>query len=96
LSEQIIAQGHEAPDWGIDESELPEQPVHAMIDISKVAASKWTGFKSHRTQFGPKHPLMVVPEEFILEWIGIEPFELAWPEEKPSQPYTDLFAGLDA
>ena len=94
LQEQLVAQGIEPPDWGTEDTEFAEQPIHAAVDISAVAPSKWTAFKSHRTQFGPQHPFLQVPEEFVLKMLGTEWFELAWPESKPEQPYTDLFAEL--
>jgi LmbE family N-acetylglucosaminyl deacetylase len=96
LRDQLLAQGIEPPQWGDEEGEeeRPEQPAHAMIDIRAVARSKWTAFHSHRTQFGTDHPFLQVPEEFAIELLGTEWFELAWPETKPVQPYSDLFAGL--
>jgi LmbE family N-acetylglucosaminyl deacetylase len=96
LQEQLVAQGIEPPDWGAEDTEFVEQPIHASVDISAVAPSKWTAFKSHRTQFGPQHPFLQVPEEFVLKMLATEWFELAWPEAKPEQPYSDLFAGLAA
>jgi mycothiol S-conjugate amidase len=96
LRDQMVAQGLEAPDWGIDEEELQdEQPVHAVVDVSAVVASKWTAFKSHQTQFGGSHPFRQVPEEFIEKLLSVEAFELVWPTPLPSTPYTDLLAGLD-
>ncbi len=95
LRDQLISQGIEPPDWGNQEDEqADEHPLHAGVDISSIALAKWTAFKSHRTQFGPQHPFLQVPEEFVLKMLGTEWFELAWPETKPEQPYTDLFAGL--
>jgi LmbE family N-acetylglucosaminyl deacetylase len=94
LGAQMVAQGLDAPDWGIDEGLIPEQPIHAEVDISEFVESKWTAFKSHRTQFGAQHPFLQVPESFILKLLSKEAFELAWPENQPDQPYTDLFAGL--
>jgi LmbE family N-acetylglucosaminyl deacetylase len=93
LRDQLIAQGMDPPDWGID-GELVEQPIHVRVDISAVAASKWHAFKSHRTQFGPTHPFMQVPEPFVLKLLSMEYFQLAWPESEPVQPYSDPFAGL--
>jgi len=94
LVEQLKSQGIEPPDWGTEETEFTEQAINANVDISEVAMPKWTAFKSHRTQFGTSHPFMQVPEEFILKMLAIEAFELAWPETRPDQPYTDLFEGL--
>jgi len=96
LRDEILAQGGEPPDWGIDESTVTVQPVHAAVNISTVSRAKWTAFKSHRTQFGPKHPFLQVSEEFIMELLSIETFEQAWPDAKPEQPYTDIFEGLEA
>jgi hypothetical protein len=92
----MIAQGIEAPDWGDDgDEEFPEQPIHAIIDVGAVAAPKWSAFKSHRTQFGADSFFLKAPEEFVLKMLGTEYFEQAWPDTKPDQPYTDIFAGLD-
>ncbi len=94
LVEQLKSQGIEPPDWGSDETEFTEQAIDASVDVSEVALPKWTAFKSHRTQFGPTHPFLQVPEEFIVKLLAIEVFELAWPATKPAQLYTDLFEGL--
>lgn len=94
LHDQIVAQGMEPPNWGIDENEIPTQPIHAIVDISDVAPLKWTAFKSHRTQFGPKHPFLQVPDTFIYKLLGHEPFEQAWPQPTSNQMLTDLFEGL--
>jgi LmbE family N-acetylglucosaminyl deacetylase len=96
LRAQLIALGIEPPDWDVEGDLPPEQPIHAGVDISAVAPLKWAAFKSHRTQFGPNNPFMQVPEEFVMKMLGIEWFELAWPETKPEQPYSDLFEGLSA
>jgi mycothiol S-conjugate amidase len=95
LSEQLIAQGIEPPQWASEDedgSEWAEQPIHAQADINVVSAAKWAALQSHRTQFGSNHPFRQVPEEFILRLLSMECFELAWPETKPVQPYMDLFA----
>jgi LmbE family N-acetylglucosaminyl deacetylase len=94
LREQLISQGIEPPDWGNMTDLLPQQPIHATVDVAPNAALKWRALKSHRTQIGPKNPFMQVPEEFVLKMMGLELFELAWPDTKPDQPYTDLFEGL--
>lgn len=95
LRDQLISQGIEPPDWGEGaDIDFVEQPIHAGIDVSAVAGPKWSAFKSHRTQFGPNHPFMQVPESFVMNLLSTEWFELAWPETKPEPPYTDLFAGL--
>lgn len=95
MREQLLAQGLEPPAWGDDgEFPLPDQTVHAEVDIHSVVATKWAALHSHRTQFGSNNPFRLVPEEFILKLISTESFELAWPEAKPSEPFTDLFAGL--
>lgn len=107
LREQMIAQGIELP-WGNDdetnegeanegessEPEFPQQPIHAIIDVSAVAAPKLKAFKSHRTQFGDDNPFFKIPEEFMLKMLSNESFEQAWPDTKPDQPVTDLFADL--
>lgn len=98
LRDQLLAQGIEPPKWFDDDDngpEFSEQPVHARVDISEVAVAKWAAFKSHRTQFGTKHPFMLVPEDFMMKLLGEEWFELAWPETKPETPLTDLFADLE-
>ena len=94
LANQLEAQGIEPPEWSNEEEGFQERPIHAGVDVSAVSTAKWTAFKSHRTQFGPNHPFLVVPEEFILKLLSTEWFELAWPENKPQQLYTDLFEGL--
>jgi LmbE family N-acetylglucosaminyl deacetylase len=101
LRDQLIAQGIEAPDWGTNnednqngESATAEPPIHAEVDVSAVTHIKWEALKSHRTQIGPNHPFRQVPEEFILQMLGTEWFEQAWPESKPEELYTDLFEGL--
>lgn len=105
LRDQLISQGIEPPDWGNRNENnedgngngitFVEQALHAGVDIGQFTLAKWTAFKSHRTQFGPQHPFLQVPEDFVLKMLGTEWFELAWPESKPAQPYTDLFYGLD-
>jgi LmbE family N-acetylglucosaminyl deacetylase len=97
LHDQLLAQGIEPPKWfdGDDAGpEFPDQPVHARVQVSSVVVAKWAAFKCHRTQFGKEHPFMLVPEDFIMKLIEEEWFELAWPEEKPETPLTDLFADL--
>jgi LmbE family N-acetylglucosaminyl deacetylase len=96
LVEQLIAQGIEPPSWGEGgEIDVTIQPTHACIDIKTVKSSKWAGLNAHRTQFGANHPFLQVPEEFVLNLLNDEWFELAWPEDKLDELYTDLFAGLD-
>jgi LmbE family N-acetylglucosaminyl deacetylase len=97
LREQLIAQGDTPPNWGDSEDggpPLPEQPVHARINIEAVVDAKWAAFQCHRTQFGPDHPFMRVPEAFVKGLLREEWFEQAWPATKPAQPYHDLFQGL--
>jgi LmbE family N-acetylglucosaminyl deacetylase len=94
LRDQIIAQGMEPPDWGIDENEIPVQPIHACVELGVIAPVKWTAFKSHRTQFGQSHPFLLVPEDFIVKMLETECFEQAWPEDRPEEPYSDLFDGI--
>ena len=95
LIEQLTAQGIEPPQWDNgDGGEWQEQPIHAQADVNTVSAAKWAALLSHRTQIGSNHPFRQVPEEFILRIISTEYFEQAWPETKPVQPHTDLFAEL--
>ena len=97
VTQQLVAQGEPQPDWGTTDDgapNWPDQPVHAKIDISSVIDAKWTAFQCHQTQIGPNHPFMRVPEPFIKDLLDEEWFELAWPDAKPAQPYTDLFEGL--
>lgn len=96
LSEALKAQGITPPEWDTDEVELTEQPVHALVDVSAVVQPKWQAFKSHRTQFGADHPFMRVTEDVIFKMTGTEWYELALPEVKPAEPYSDLYAGLVA
>lgn len=96
LRAEIVASGKEPPNWGIDENEIVVQPLHAGVDISAAGQHKWNALQSHRTQFGPNHPFKQVSEEFMIKIFGIEWFELAWPEQFPPQPYTDLFEGIES
>jgi N-acetyl-1-D-myo-inositol-2-amino-2-deoxy-alpha-D-glucopyranoside deacetylase len=96
LSDALKAQGITPPEWDSDDVEFTEQPVHAQVDVSSVVQPKWQAFKSHRTQFGPDHPFMRVTEDAIFRMIGTEWFELALPDDKPDEPYPDLYAGLGA
>lgn len=93
LNEQLIAQGEEPPQWG-DEIPWPDQSIDARIDIRPVVQDKWHALLSHATQFGPDNPFRRVPVDFMLNLLSEEVYELAWPAEKPAQPWTDLFAGL--
>ena len=97
LRDQLIAQGDDPPEWfnEDDPHDWPDQSIDARIDVSRVIDAKWDAFKSHRTQFGADNPFMRVPEAFVKSLFVEERFEQAWPEEKPGEPYTDLFEGLD-
>lgn len=95
LREQLIAQGEEPPAWDSEDGfQWPDQPVHARVDVSHVASVKWAALLSHRTQIGARHPFRLVPESFMQHLLSYELFELAWPEQKPAQPWPDLFHGL--
>jgi len=94
LFEALKAQGITPPEWDSGDVDFTEQPIHAIVDASAVVEPKWMAFKSHRTQFGPDHPFMRVSEDAIVRMLSTEWFELALPETKPQEPYTDLFAGL--
>ncbi len=97
LRDQLLAQGEEAPQWGVEEDgeiPFPDQSVDARVDIHAVVQSKWDALFSHVTQFGPDNPFKRVPKEFMLELLHEEWFELAWPDEKPTTPWSSLFEGV--
>jgi LmbE family N-acetylglucosaminyl deacetylase len=96
LRDQLIAQGDEPPAWGDrdDGPPWPDQPIHAAVDIRAVIETKWSALLSHRTQLGADHPFRRVPTAFMQDLLSQELFELAWPADKPVQPWPDLFTGL--
>jgi LmbE family N-acetylglucosaminyl deacetylase len=71
-----------------------EQVTH-LLDVSDYVTAKRNAFFSHRTQFGPDHPLLRLPAEAIDSLFSQEYFIQARPPLPPqSPPLADLLAGL--
>jgi LmbE family N-acetylglucosaminyl deacetylase len=81
--------------FNFDEPDVWAEQVTHVLDVSDHVVAKRNAFFSHRTQFGPDHPLMRLPAEAIDVLFSREYFIQVRPLLPPqAPPLTDLLAGL--
>ena len=85
MSEVVqAARAHDAdvPDasvWGI----VPEAfgagalPATFSVDVRDWVPRKLAALRCHRTQFGPRHPILRITDEQARRWLGVEYFRRA-------------------
>lgn len=72
----------EIPDpsiWGIvpDAFGAAAEPATLSVDVRAWIPRKLAAIRSHRTQFGSRHPIVVIDEEHARRWLGVEYFRRA-------------------
>jgi LmbE family N-acetylglucosaminyl deacetylase len=85
MSEVVqAARGHDAdvPDtsvWGIvpDAFGAGAMPATLTVDVRDWVPRKLAAIRCHRTQFGPRHPILRITDEQARRWLGVEYFRRA-------------------
>lgn len=99
-SEMAQAAGMDPP-FGIENPEdlpfvTPDAWVTTTVDIRAGVSRKRAALVAHHSQIAPDWPMLAIPEEVTIEHFGTEAFQLVISRTPPSQPETDVFAGIEA
>lgn len=83
--------GPHDPPFGVDDAR-----VTTVVDVSAYLHVKRAALAAHRTQLGPDHWLLRLPDDLARRHWSVETFERAAgpPAAQPGELETDLFAGL--
>jgi LmbE family N-acetylglucosaminyl deacetylase len=74
--------GADVPDtsvWGIvpDAFGAGATPATLTVDVRDWVPRKLAAIRCHRTQFGPRHPILRITDEQARRWLGVEYFRRA-------------------
>ena len=74
--------GADAPEtsvWGIvpDAFGAGAMPATLTVDVRDWVPRKLAAIRCHRTQFGPRHPILRITDEQARRWLGVEYFRRA-------------------
>ena len=64
------------------------------VDVSSTIPRKLAALREHRSQIGPDFPMLIAPEEVMVEHFSVEHFSLALTRVSGGTHETDLFAGV--
>lgn len=75
-------QGAAVPDtgiWGIqpDAFGAGAEPATLSVDVRAWVPRKLAALRCHRTQFGPRHPIVWIDDDQARRWLGVEYFRRA-------------------
>jgi LmbE family N-acetylglucosaminyl deacetylase len=65
--------------WGIvpDAFGAGALPATLTVDVRDWVPRKLAALRCHRTQFGPRHPILRITDEQARRWLGVEYFRRA-------------------
>jgi N-acetyl-1-D-myo-inositol-2-amino-2-deoxy-alpha-D-glucopyranoside deacetylase len=99
----LLRQGLPPIDFGAvqtlrsEELGTPDERVTTAVPVDAYWDQRWAALRAHRTQYGPGHPFMTVPESMIRGWLATDSFVRLTPPPDPALPLPDeddLWAGL--
>jgi LmbE family N-acetylglucosaminyl deacetylase len=73
----------------------PDEDVHVTQDVAATIPAKQAALHCHRTQVGPDHPLLHIPDASRGAILRYEHFALASPQPDAALRLADLFDGVE-
>lgn len=80
-----------------EELGTPDERVTTTVPVDAYWDQRWAALRAHRTQYGPGHPFLMVPESMVRGWLATDSFVRLTPPPDPAVPLPDeddLWAGL--
>ena len=74
-----------------------DERITTAVPVAHLWKRRWASLLAHRTQYGPGHPFLSLPDGTMRRWMEIDVFVRLRPSPPPSTPLPDeddLWAGL--
>jgi len=103
VTADLVRHGFPALDFGdvqtltADEIGTPDADVTTVVPVDHFWSRRWASLRAHRTQYGPGHPFLQLPEDVVRGWMGVDRFVRLRPTPDPGATLPDeddLWAGL--